>query len=512
MRTKQALKNTITSILLQVVAVIPGIIIPRMFTELYGSAVNGLANSIGQFITYIGLVEAGIGAAGTVALYRPLADGDVPGINGVISAARSFYLRSGMIFVAFIGALILFYPYAVQSEITDLGFIRLMIVVLSLNGVVDYFFLGKYRVLLLADQRGYIISLAQIVGTLVMMVASILLMQWGASAVAVKFVTAAVYILRGVAVALYVKKKYPHLSFRAKPNMGALNQRWDALLHQVVGMIVNNTDIVLLTLLLSQGALVEVSVYGVYNMVTYSLSNVMNAFTNGLGAGFGQVISKGEDEVLRKSYSSYEYIFFLVVFVVFTCMGVLVHPFVGLYSARFADSEVYVRWSLVALFTLAGLVQSLRLPGITVICAAGHYTQTRTRAIIEAVINLGVSLALIRPLGIVGVLLGTCLSYLYRTTDVILYTAKNFVSGTLKKTAARLIRNGVVSALLVAGGLWLVPQSPDSWMVWILSSLAYAAVAGLVLLGVNVVFEKTEFTDFMNRLKETLLRRQGEKA
>ena len=145
MRTKQALKNTITSILLQLVSIVPGIVIPQLFIAAYGSPVNGLVTSISQFITYMGLVEAGIGAAGMVALYRPLADNDVGTINGIISAARTFYLRSGAIFVVLIGALVAFYPFAVKSEITDVSFIRTMIVVLSLNGVVDYFFLGKYR-------------------------------------------------------------------------------------------------------------------------------------------------------------------------------------------------------------------------------------------------------------------------------------------------------------------------------------------------------------------------------
>ena len=266
-----------------------------------------------------------------------------------------------------------------------------------------------------------------------MMVVSIVLIELGVSAILVKFSTAVIYILRAAAVALYVRRHYSHLTFRAKPKMSALAQRWDALLHQVVSMVVNNTDVVLLTLLLSQNAMVEVSVYGVYNTVAYALSSVMNAFTNGLGAGFGQVISKKETDVLRRSFSNYEYVFFLIIFLVYTCMAVLLHPFITLYSSSFSDSENYVRWSLVALFTLSGLLQSLRMPGLTIITAAGHYRQTRGRAILEAAINLGLSLALIWPLGVNGVLIGTCASYLYRSTDVILYTAKHFLPGTLKK-------------------------------------------------------------------------------
>ncbi|MFR1477082.1 MAG: hypothetical protein ACLSB9_16005 [Hydrogeniiclostridium mannosilyticum] len=77
MRTKQAFKNALMSLLLQLVLALSGFIIPRFFITLYGSPVNGLVSSISQFISYMGLVEAGIGAAGTVALYRPIADHNI---------------------------------------------------------------------------------------------------------------------------------------------------------------------------------------------------------------------------------------------------------------------------------------------------------------------------------------------------------------------------------------------------------------------------------------------------
>lgn len=64
MRTRQAAKNTTASLLLQIVLAISGVLVPRFFIIQYGSAVNGLASSITQFIGYMGLVEAGVSAAG----------------------------------------------------------------------------------------------------------------------------------------------------------------------------------------------------------------------------------------------------------------------------------------------------------------------------------------------------------------------------------------------------------------------------------------------------------------
>lgn len=504
MRTRQALKNMITSLMLQVVLAVSGIIVPRFFTALYGSPVNGLVSSISQFITYMGLVEAGIGAAGTVALYGPVARNETNEINGIVSAARTFYLRSGMIFVGLVAALVACYPFVVKNEIQDVQFIRIMILVLSFNGIVDYFYLGKYRVLLLADQRGYVISIAQMVGTVAMMVVSILLMELGASALLVKGVTAVVYLLRSMAVAVYVKRHYPLISFHEKPKMSAFSQRWAALLHQVVGMIVNNAAVVLMTLFIRTNALVEISVYSVYNMIGYSLVSLMNAISNGLGSGFGQVISQNEKEVLNKSYSSYEFLFFMVIFIAYACMLVLLHPFIKLYSADFADAQVYARWSLVILFSLAGLLQCIRLPGLTIICAAGHYKQTQGRAILEAAINLVASLSLIGSLGLPGVMIGVCLSYLYRTTDVIIYTAKHFVHGSLGRTFKRLVSNGVVFAAVVWLGFRFIPQQMSGWVAWFGYAVVYGVGVCITFAVVNLALNPKEGKALSIRIRDLI--------
>lgn len=134
--------------------------------------------------------------------------------------------------------------------------------------------------------------------------------------------------------------------------MDGLKQRGAALLHQVVGVIVNNTDVVLLTVCLGSKSLIEVSVYGIYNMVIYAMNLLLTSFSNGLTAGFGEVISKGEKQVLRDSYSNYEYTYMIILMCVCTCMGVLLLPFVSIYTLHVTDAD-YIRPFSAILFTLS---------------------------------------------------------------------------------------------------------------------------------------------------------------
>lgn len=489
MRTKLALKNTIASLLLEIVMALSGIIVPRFFTTVYGSAVNGLVSSISQFITYMGLVEAGVSAAGIVELYKPLANKDCETISGIVSGVKKFYLKSGIIFVALDILLIVAYPYIVRNEIRDLSFIRMMILVLSVSGVVDYFILGKYRVLLMADQRSYVISFFQIVGTVITMVVSIVLIEAHTSAVLVKGVVAIVYVLRTLAVVVYVKTKYKYLDLKAEPLKTAFGQKSSAFFHQIVGMICNNTDVLLLTLLLKENALIEVSIYSVYNYVALALTSFFSAISTGIRASFGQIIAENQTTILRNSYDLFEFIYIILIFTIYTCMAVLLYPFIYLYSMDFSDSSIYPRWSLVIVFTLCGLIQNLRIPGATVQIAAGHFRQTQRAAVIEAVLNIAVSILLIYKFGIIGVLVGTCVSYAYRTTYILVYHERHFLPGTLKKTAARMMRALVVSLMMGWCFLTVVNPAIQSWFQWIISGFITFFVIGGCLFVINAVFE-----------------------
>ncbi|MEE1199265.1 MAG: hypothetical protein U0L09_01300 [Christensenellales bacterium] len=506
MRTKQAFMNASFSLMLQVALAISGLLVPRFFIAVYGSAINGLVSSVTQFITYLSLVEAGVGAASTVALYKPLAARDSDTVSGILSATRVFYLRSGLIFVGLVGLLVVFYPHLVNGEIQDSGFVRFMIILLSLSGIIDYFVLGKYRVLLMADQRGYVLYGFQIIGTIVMTALNLWQIHIGCSALIVKATAAGVFIGRSIAAIVYCKRRYKDYQFNVPPLMGAFTQRNAALVHQIVGVIANNAAVVLLTVMVKRDALAEVSVYSVYNLVAYSLSTLLSSLTTGLTPSFGSVISKGEEDVLRSSYGIYEMVMFLLVFTCYICMALLLYPFVALYSMQFADGTNYVRTELVLLFTLSGLLQSVRYPALTLICAGGHYKQTQGRAIIELGISLTFSLALTPKFGIVGVMVAMCMSYLYRTTDVIVYSAKHFLKGTLKNTGRRLLRNAIVMGVLIAVGIACQPHGITSWVVWITQAILVGTAAVGSLFLVNYVCEPQEMKGII-RMCKGLIRR-----
>ena len=89
-RRKKLFYNTVVSLIYQIVAFVCGFILPKYFLTYYGSSVNGLVSSITQFLGFITLAEAGVGAVVQSALYKPLADRDNEQISRIMISSDRF--------------------------------------------------------------------------------------------------------------------------------------------------------------------------------------------------------------------------------------------------------------------------------------------------------------------------------------------------------------------------------------------------------------------------------------
>lgn len=509
MRGRQALKNILANLLLQLVTAASGFILPRFYLLAYGSAMNGMISSVSQFMSYLMLVEAGVGSACAVALYGPLSRRDEGRVNAILAASRQFYRRSGCLYLFLVLMLAAGYPFLVADQ-APVDVTRAIVLILSGSNLVDYFFLGKYRILLNADQHGYVITLTQCLGTVVNLALSLFLIRQGWGIVLVRGAATAAYALRSLLVFAYIRRHYPYLDLKVEPDKDPLKQKWAVLFHQVVNIVVNNTDLVLLTLFLKAGSLLEVSVYSVYNMVAYHISSIVSSFSGSLSSGFGQLFAVHEEETLKKAFATYEYLYDMVLFLCYTCMAGLLASFIQIYTRGIQDVR-YLRPELVLLFPLIGLLQNIRIPGLTMICAAGHYEETKGRAALEAVINLAVSMVLVRPLGIVGVLLGTLASYGYRTFDVLLYNSRYLVKGVFKRSLRRLFQNGLAAAFSLAVWHRCLKAAGDlsgcGYGSWLAGAVFCGCISMGILAAVNAAAEPAQMRAAAARVRQILRKR-----
>ena len=100
---------------------------------------------------------------------------------------------------------------------------------------------------------------------------------------------------------------------------------------------------------------------------------------------------------------------------------VLIINFVRIYTKGITDID-YVDFIAAFLFSFNLMLECSRGASLASANIAGKAPETTWRYILEAAINLVTSLILVQFIGMKGVLLGTALAGIYRTTDSILYT------------------------------------------------------------------------------------------
>jgi len=494
----------ISNLSYQLVYALIGLILPRLFITVYGSAINGLMLSIRQFLNFLYIVEAGIGLTSITALLRPLASNDQAAVNRVLSASKILYMRAGFILSGLITLLAIIYPFIIADQVSyKISFFLVLILGSSIG--LDFFIIGKYKVLLTADQRVYVLTNIQIISLIINLISYVVLIKCGWNVLLVNGIATLMLASRNLIVFVYVKKNYSHVSFKEKPDTAALAQRWDVFIHQITGVIVFNTPVIIITVFLG---LKEVSVFTTYNMVFSAITLLVTSFSNALFAGIGDLIVRGEKQKLIEIYSIFESVYFAIIAWAFTTALLLILPFIRIYTHGVSDAD-YIRPGFAILFIVVGVVSNIRVPANTLITSAGHFKETRNRALLEAFINLACSLIFVQKFGSEGVLLGAVCSYAYRTIDIIFYASRKILDTPIKPTLFKLVINLSLSIIAYLPIYWFFNINPKNLYEWFVYAIILSLWNLTIIITGNSIVNPQLFRNMFHRSKLVLSRKSG---
>ncbi len=453
----------VMSIGLQLLNVAIGLIIPRMILVAFGSDMNGLVSSINQFMTYLTLVESGLTQVAVVSLYKPLVNNDKEAINRQLSATNRFYKQTAAMYLFLLVLMSLVYPLAAKRSY-DFSFVCTLIIVLGIHYFIDFLFIGKYRVLFVADQKQYVISIIQFFTNIVFFISEIVLLNAGASIIYVKLVIPLVHMLQFVLIRIYAYKKYKDISFRENAKDNSITGRGSAILHQITGMIMSSTDITLLTVLGVEFK--EISVYSVYNIIIVEINLFLNSVTSAIVPSFGKALVQQHGEI-RTQFARFTSVFYFIVYCLFSPLLLLYVGFIELYTTSVNDVN-YVRPVLALLFCLCFLLNSIKAPYIMLIQSSGAYDETKKDAAVEAAINIIITIPLIFVCGISGALVGTLCAHLYRYIQLVRFGNRKF-SVSVKRdviTAWTYLILNLLASLSIYFGL-ITRIRLTSWLLWL---------------------------------------------
>ncbi len=492
-RRKKLFFNTIASLIYQITTIVCGFILPRLILTAFGSDVNGLVNSITQFLSIISFLELGVGAVVQSSLYKPLAEHDEDQTSKVIKSANNFFRTIARILFVYVIFLAIFYPRFANQNF-DYAYTVTLIVAISLSSFAQYYFGIVNRLLVSADQRGYIQYNAQTVAVLLNTFACFLLIKAGMGIQVVKLTTSLIYMIQPFTVYIYVRNHYninPKVTYTEEP----IKQKWNGIAQHVAAVVLDNTDMVVLTIFSDMAA---VSIYSVYFLVVKGVKQLFLSMTNGIQSLMGELWAKREDDELRKLFSWVEWVIHTGTVFVWGVTAIAIVPFIQVYTRGVTDADYYQPLFAV-LIVAANAVHCLRLPYNVMILAAGHYRQTQNNYIIACLLNVVISILAVKRFGLVGVAIGTLVAMLYQTVWMAWYDSKNFNKWPMRNFWKQIIVD-LITVGLMAFATHRIHMLSVGYIVWGIYVIKVCLISLVIIFLINFILFKDKMKMLINKV------------
>lgn len=402
--------NGIVSSLNMIVNLICKFILTRLIISNFGSELNGLVSLILQYLSLITLLDLGMGTVVQANLYKALTNKDEKMLSTIFYKSQSFFNNIGKALIVYIIGLAIFLSTTLKVGITQWEIV-LLIISISISQFMRFFFGLTSGLIVIADQKGYIRDLLNIIPTILNLLLTYLIIKMNGSIVSVKFFSSLVFLAPPIILFIYVKKTYK-ISKDGVYKDYSFPQKWYGVSQHIAYTIQESTDSVLVSIF---STLENVSIYAVYNIVFSGIKGIIGSATSGIRPFLGNILYKESKEGLRIKFHRIEAILHLLIVLSFSAGLNLVSKLVILLTKDVADANYY-QPIFAYIMGLATMFFCLNILYKSMIIASGKFKETQYGAIFEAILNFTVSIFLVGKFGIVGVAIGTLLSLMFSFT------------------------------------------------------------------------------------------------
>jgi hypothetical protein len=391
--------NTIYSIIYQLLNMGLGLFFAWLLLNQYGSLINGLFNSIPQFINYVKYIEFGLGASITLMLFKIPRNEITNEIKNVFASAQRNYIKVSIQHLLFIIFFSFLFPYIIKSPFSY-WYSVIAFILFGLYSSLDFLFLARYRIFLIADQKYYLYLIFSFLFSFISYLFMYLFMFWRVEILLVKVFPLIAVFFSGVSLRIFFKKKYKLLDYSKTES---LKLEKSLRLTIVVFDIIQELTITIPLILLAQYNLSEVSVYSVYFLIITSLSSFISSFSIGATSNFGNLKGQERFTELFKNFQIYFKIISLLSFSFSLLFTLLVKDFIILYTYGVTDAD-YVISIYPYLFGSILFIQNLKIPSLNLIKGSGFFKEVLFSNLINLFIVFLLSLYFIPQYGLPAVL------------------------------------------------------------------------------------------------------------
>ena len=131
--------------------------------------------------------------------------------------------------------------------------------------------------------------------------------------------------------------------------------------------------------------------------------------------------------------------------------------------------------------------------------AAGHFKETQLSSIIEAVLNIGLSVLLVLKFGLVGVAIGTLIAMSFQTFYLSYYLKNHILNRPFIVFIKHLIADVIIVCIVIAIGR-MIDLKSLSYMSWCVMAIKIVFISGTITTITNYFFFKKEFSFVLSKI------------
>ena len=407
-RLESSRKNLITGTIYQVLYLVMNFFVRILILKKAGIEALSLNGLFLEVASLLAISELGAGTAISYSLYKPLAERDHDRIASVMRIFKKTYriigctiFLLGLLLMPFLGKLI-------NKMDVDIGFVRLVFLLILIQASVPYFY--SYKMLLLnADQKNHIANRINILIRTLFFIAEGLALILTGRYIVYLLIEILYNVCFQIVTSLETDRLYPYLK-NAKPLpreqiKEIIRNIRRGFFGKLSNKVLNTTDNILISTLIGT---TMVGVYSQYSMLINAFLRLFSQTNTSIVGSVGNLLATETPEYCEHRFRNITWLFFAGGSFVSLCFLAGSSPFIRAVLGK----NFQMSYGVLVILAMNLAFEITKMPLWTFFEAGGLFKENQFISVAGAVLNIVTSIVLGKFFGLAGIFAGTFLSLL----------------------------------------------------------------------------------------------------
>lgn len=504
-RLQMTAKNAFWNYFSMIASMIISFVSRTVFISCLGEGYLGISGLFSNVLGVLSFAELGIGTAISFSLYKPVAEQNTEKIKAYMRVYKIAY-RYIAALIGSLGLLLTPFLHFFVKDPGDVGNITLYYLIFLFKTVISYFVSYKFS-LVNAEQKNYIYTNANLIISTTTTIVEIIALLLFRNYLVYLLISVAFSIIQKFVVHQFFKKNYPYLNGKNEAQLTVEEKKTlitkikALIIHKIGDVSVHQTDNIIVSAFVST---TMVGLLSNYNMLIGVIDGVIKTLFNSVTGSLGNLIATESKERQYNIFCKYRFLGFWFYGSSSIALGILMSPFITLWIGE----RMVVDQNVIVLILINYYMIGHRICLNNFKSAAGVFEQDKFIALLQAIVNLVVSIVLVQVIGLPGVYMGTLVQGAISSVCKPILTYHVLFN----KSSRYYFVDSVKYAFAVVIAYFLC-DTLKKWVLYEVTVIRFISMICIAVIIPNLVFyfffkQREEFLFFVSIIKD-FLRKKG---